>query len=227
MKLQEKPTTHNLKDKTNFYDVTIPLKILMKWDTAIDLDLAAAYETKKGKTGLVYFGDKGNINTFPYMRLGEDCGIGDIISDSNNPNGGNQEAIHINEFKEMKYVYIFCWDYPQVRKGEDGRFKGSNIEFTVSTETKTYTIETYIDNINLGNTCCVAYIEEMEDKIQLISCENWVGTLHRLKNLEQLIGIVRKHHVEKPTEPTLSFDNIIRNVGKLIDIASHKARRDD
>ena len=53
------------------------LMVSMKWTTAADFDLAAAYEDKSGKQGLIYFGEQGDLNTFPFMQLSGD--EGDII----------------------------------------------------------------------------------------------------------------------------------------------------
>ena len=41
------------------------LMVSMKWTTAADFDLAAAYEAKDGNIGLVYFGELGDLNTLP------------------------------------------------------------------------------------------------------------------------------------------------------------------
>ena len=58
------------------------LLVTMKWTTAADFDLAAAYEGKDGKKGMVYFGDLGNLNSFPFMQLSGDEGQGDTGGDN-------------------------------------------------------------------------------------------------------------------------------------------------
>jgi len=43
--------------------------VTLKWTTSTDFDLAAVYEGKDGKTGLVYFGELGDLNAFPLFNL--------------------------------------------------------------------------------------------------------------------------------------------------------------
>src|SRR5210317_1849548 len=87
------------------------LMVSMKWTTAADFDLAAAYESKDGKQGLVYFGDLGDMNEFPYMQLSKDEGVGD-------KGGDNEETMRITRLDDMNYVWILCWDYGMVQSGQ-------------------------------------------------------------------------------------------------------------
>ena len=56
------------KGQDTFIDAK-QLTISMKWTTAVDFDLAAAYQTKTGQRGLVYFADLGHLDNFPYLCL--------------------------------------------------------------------------------------------------------------------------------------------------------------
>jgi len=43
------------------------LMVTMRWTTAADFDLAAVYQPKDGKIGIVYFGELGNLNSFSHL----------------------------------------------------------------------------------------------------------------------------------------------------------------
>jgi len=73
------------------------LMVAMKWTTAADFDLAAAYENKEGKQGMVYFGELGDLNKFPFMQLSGDEGVGDS-------GGDNEETMRITKLDDMNYV---------------------------------------------------------------------------------------------------------------------------
>ena len=76
------------------------LMVSMKWTTAADFDLAAAYEDKNGKNGLVYFGELGDLNAFPFMQLSGDEGVGD-------KGGENEETMRITKMDDMKYIHPY------------------------------------------------------------------------------------------------------------------------
>lgn len=165
-------------------DISRPLTVTMTWTTAADFDLAAAYETKTGQQGLVYFGDHGNADKFPYITISEDQGVGDQA-------GNNEEVIHIYNLDEMNYVWLFCWDYGMVTAGQTARFKDSDITLTLAND-KDNRIFVKLDIGNDGNVSCIATIDNRAtDQAKLINYSR-IGTLHGLKTLEQLINIVQQ-----------------------------------
>ncbi len=97
----------------------------MNWTTAVDFDLAAAYQTKAGQRGLVYFADLGHLDHFPYLCLNKDEGVGE-------DGGEKEEILQINQLDEMKAVWLFCWDYGMVQTGQSARFKDSDMRLTLS-----------------------------------------------------------------------------------------------
>ena len=165
----------------------IPVKqlmISMRWTTAADFDLAAVYETKEGKHGIVYFGDLGDMNNFPYMQLSGDEGVGD-------KGGDNEETMRITRLDEIKYVWIFCWDYGMVQSGQGARFKDSDLKLALTDNTgKTITVS--VDTGDMGNVCCIATLDNSSPIGAKIVNSSQVGTLKGLKRLEQLIEIVKK-----------------------------------
>ena len=100
------------------------LMIAMKWSTAADFDLAAAYEGKDGKVGLVYFGELGDLNAFPFMQLSGDEGVGD-------KGGAKEETMRIAQLDDMKFVWLMCWDYGKIKDGSAARFKDSDVVLSV------------------------------------------------------------------------------------------------
>ena len=86
----------------------------LKWTTAADFDLAAAYKRKDGTTGLVYFGELGDLNSFPFMQLSGDEGVGD-------QGGDNEETMRVMKIDDMDTIWILCWDYGAVQEGKTGR----------------------------------------------------------------------------------------------------------
>lgn len=172
------------KGENTSIDISRPFTVTMIWTTAADFDLAAAYETKAGRQGLVYFGDHGNRNEFPYISLSEDKGVGDKA-------GNNTEVMRIYNLDEMNYVWLFCWDYGMVKVGQAARFKDSDITLTLADDNNNR-ISVELDTGESGNVCCIATIDNsVTDHAKLINYSQ-VGTLHGLKTLEQLINIVQK-----------------------------------
>lgn len=159
------------------------LTVSMKWTTAADFDLAAIYETKDGKQGIVYFGDLGNLNAFPYMSLNKDEGVGD-------KGGNNEETMQICRLEDMKYIWICCWDYNMVQHGKSARFKDSDVNLTLTNETGK-SMSVMVDTGDLGNVCCLATLDNTGDTPKLVNTSR-AGTLKGLKTLEQLINVVQQ-----------------------------------
>jgi len=73
--------------------------VTLSWTQAVDLDLYAFYRTKDGKVGEVFYDNKGSLRNFPFMKLDEDSGIGNI-------SGDNEENLIITSISEMDYILI-------------------------------------------------------------------------------------------------------------------------
>ncbi len=158
------------------------LTISMKWTTAADFDLAAVYETKTQQQGIVYFGDLGNLNAFPYLNLNKDEGVGD-------KGGNNEEIMRISRLDDMNYVWIICWDYNMMQRGQRARFKNSDVHLTMTNEMGK-AISVTIDTGELGNVCCIATLDNTGTAPKLINASK-AGTLKGLKTIGQLIEIAR------------------------------------
>ncbi len=160
------------------------LMVTMKWTTAADFDLAAAYEGKDGKKGLAYFGELGNLNAFPFMQLSGDEGVGDT-------GGDNEEVMRITKLDDMKYVWILCWDYGKVQEGSPARFEDSDVSLSVMDDKGTAHNVT-LDTGDMGNVALLATIDNSSPiGVKLINTSK-AGTLKGLKNLQQLVDIIER-----------------------------------
>lgn len=102
------------------------LMVKMSWSTKQDFDLAALYEAKDGRKGMAYFGNKGSLDAFPFMKLSGDAGVGDKVDA-----GGNEEIMRITKLDDMQKVHIIVWDYGSIRSGSKARFVDSNVQVEV------------------------------------------------------------------------------------------------
>jgi len=158
------------------------LLVTMKWTTAADFDLCAVYESKDGRKGLVYFGDMGDLNGFPYMQLSGDEGVDDS-------GGDNEEQMRIASVDEMKYVWILSWDYGKVQDGSPARFKESDVSLNVMDDRGT-SHDVALDTGGMGNVALIATIDNSSPVgAQLVNTSK-AGTLKGLTNLNQLVAII-------------------------------------
>ncbi|WP_373498317.1 hypothetical protein [Desulfococcus sp.] len=159
------------------------LMVAMRWSTAADFDLAAAYEGKDGKQGLIYFGEKGDLNTFPFMQLSGDEGVGDTA-------GKNEEIMRITKVDDMKYVWIICWDYGRVKDGSAARFKDSDVTLSILDDTGTSHNVT-LDTGDMGNVALLATIDNSSPIGAKLINSSKAGTLKGLKKLQDLMDVIQ------------------------------------
>ncbi|PID73247.1 MAG: hypothetical protein CSB33_04835 [Desulfobacterales bacterium] len=158
------------------------LMVTMKWTTATDFDLAALYEDKSGKQGLVYFGEMGDLNAFPFMQLSGDEGVGDT-------GGDNEETMRITKLDDMNYVWLMCWDYGKVQDGQPARFKESDIRIMLMDD-KGESHNVTLDTGDMGNVALIATIDNSSPIGAKLINSSKAGTLKGLKNLQQIVEII-------------------------------------
>ncbi|MCP4112036.1 MAG: hypothetical protein GY749_42005 [Desulfobacteraceae bacterium] len=158
------------------------LMVTMKWSTAADFDLAAAYETKEGKQGLVYFGEMGDLNAFPFMQLSGDEGVGD-------KGGDNEETMRITKLDDMKYIWLMCWDYGKVKDGASGRFNDSDVMMSLMDDTGT-SHDVTLDTGDMGNIALIATIDNASPIGAKLVNTSKAGTLKGLNKLQDLMDII-------------------------------------
>ncbi len=160
------------------------LMVTMKWTTAADFDLAAAYEAKDGKQGLVYFGEMGDLNAFPFMQLSGDEGVGD-------KGGDNEETMRIAKIDDMNFIYLLCWDYGKIKDGGAARFKDSDVSLTVMDDKGTGHDVT-LDTGDMGNVALIATIDNSSPIGAKLVNSSKAGTLKGLNKLGDLMEIIKE-----------------------------------
>ena len=93
--------------KAKGQEAFIPLKQMMvslKWTAAVDLDLMAFYKAKDGRIGGIFSsryagGTMGNLNSFPFIQLSEDAGVGA-------KGGQNEEILRVTKLDDIAELYI-------------------------------------------------------------------------------------------------------------------------
>jgi len=156
--------------------------VSLKWTTATDFDLAAAYQKKDGTNGMVYFGELGNLNEFPFMQLSGDEGVGDT-------GGDNEETMRVMKIDDMNFIWILCWDYGAVQDGKPARFEGSDVTISLTDDTGN-SHQVTLDTGDIGNVSVVATIDNTSAMGANLTNSSKSGTLKGLANLDQLMGII-------------------------------------
>ena len=161
--------------KTKGEEAFVPVKGLvgkLTWTHGADFDLAVLFEPRTGEAGLVYFGDKGkDLNTFPYMVLSGDAGVGDRA-------GNNEEVVKIGKLDDMKKIHVLCWDYKAVQGGTKARCAGTDVKLTITDDQG----QTYAVKLDTGETANVAIVATIDNTnpigAKLINTSK-VGTMKR------------------------------------------------
>jgi tellurite resistance protein TerA len=158
------------------------LMVSMKWTTEADFDLAAVYQKKNESIGLVYFGELGDLNAFPFMQLSGDEGVDDT-------GGDNEETMRITKLDDMNYIWILCWDYGKVQDGAPARFKYSDISLSVIDDKGT-SHDVNLDTGEMGNVALIATIDNTNPVGAKLINSSKAGILKGLSNLQQLMNII-------------------------------------
>lgn len=156
--------------------------VTLAWTTATDFDLAALYETKSGEQGLCYFGNMGDLNAMPYMKLSGDEGVGDT-------GGDNKEEMRVTSLDDMAKVHVICWDYGAVQAGTKARFSESDVKVSLMDDQGT-NHNVKLDTGDMGNVSVVATIDNTSPMGAKLVNTSKIGTLKGLSNSDQLFAIV-------------------------------------
>lgn len=134
----------------------------LTWTQAVDLDLHAFFKTKAGKTGHVFFGNKGKLNQEPYIMLDEDAGVG-------NKAGDNEENIRVNQLEHLDTLVIATNIFKFLgflSKGENfAKYDGK----VVVTTNVGDVIEVPLISEDIGKWCVIAKIDNTGDAPKVIN----------------------------------------------------------
>lgn len=154
----------------------------LQWTSTVDFDLAAGYETNEGKQGLIYYGNQGDLNNFPFMELSSDQKGGE-------PTQTHEEALRVARIDELKFLWLFCWDYGQIQTGEPTHFDETGLRISLEKESGE-AFELALDSDEPGNVCLIATVDNSDPAAAKVVNSSDVGILKGLRNLSQLLAIV-------------------------------------
>ncbi len=139
-------------DSTEIAQKLTRIQVQMTWTKGVDLDLHAFYRTKTGKTGQIYFADKGNLAKFPFIELDQDAGVG-------NTSGKNEENLVITSLEQMDLILIatnIFRFFGFLSKGENfARYDG---KVSLKTDASDH-IEVPLTSNEIGKWCVIAAID--------------------------------------------------------------------
>lgn len=145
IELKKKKEVSIIKDLTN-------LQIELTWLNRTDFDLAVAYTLKDSSNGIIYFGNKGSLASFPYISLNKDSF------------GGESEIINVKQLDLFKELYIICWDYSH--SNSSGTFEESEVNIKITSDNG-MSILVYLENELGKDSACVARITEEAGKYNI------------------------------------------------------------
>lgn len=108
------------------------LRVSLIWTSAVDLDLMAFYKTKDGRTGGVYSdnyagGNLGSLNSFPFMELSGDAGVGAT-------GGDNCEIMTIAKLDDIDELLICAVNFTDASSGASKVFADYDARIEVETD---------------------------------------------------------------------------------------------
>ncbi|GAK58259.1 stress protein [Candidatus Vecturithrix granuli] len=132
------------------------LMVTLQWTASVDLDLMAFYKTKDGRVGGIFSdnyagGDMGSLNTFPFIQLSADAGVGAT-------GGQNEEVIRITKLDDMAEVYICTINFTDASQGQESRFSKYDAQVTV-VDDKGENVSVPLDSSQPGAVAVIAKID--------------------------------------------------------------------
>lgn len=150
----------------------IPVKNLhatLTWTAAVDLDFHAYYKNKMqgpkeeekkgffqkifsgqkfqpGIEGRVYFGDRGNKTSFPWIYLDQDAGVGDV-------GGKNQENLYFIDLQYIEHILIVA----NIFNKPNANFASYDGVITIKTDEQV--IDVPLTAETGGSYCIIAHID--------------------------------------------------------------------
>lgn len=129
------------------------LKVDLVWSSAVDLDLMAFYKTSDGRTGGVYSsnysgGNMGELNSFPYMQLSGDEGVGAT-------GGDNRETMRITQLDDIEELYVCAVNFTDAKSGNTSVFANFDARVEVNTD-RGDSMEIPLDSTDHGSVAILA-----------------------------------------------------------------------
>ena len=142
------------------------LKVSLVWTSAVDLDLMAFYKTRDGRTGGVYSdnyngGTLGELNSFPFMELSGDEGVGAT-------GGDNREELRITKLDDIEELFICALNFTDAQGSSNKVFNDYDARVEVITDKgESHTIN--LDSSKVGSVAILAKFQASFMGAQLVN----------------------------------------------------------
>lgn len=172
------------------------LKVALIWTSAVDLDLMVFYKTKDNRTGGVYSdnysgGNMGSLNTFPYMQLSGDAGVGAT-------GGDNREDMLISKLENIEELYVVAVNFTDASAGANKVFADYDARVEVTTDRgESHTIK--LDSSVPGSVAMLCKFTsnfmgvEIANDSTVMSFENFKGAVPGASSLKLLSKVTLKN----------------------------------
>lgn len=132
------------------------LRATLKWTAAVDLDLMVFYKAKDGKVGGVFSdnyagGTMGNLNTFPFIMLSQDAGVGA-------KGGENEEDVRITKLDDMAELYICTLNFTDASQNRAASFSRYDAHIVVADD-RGESVGVPLDSTQNGTVAVIAKID--------------------------------------------------------------------
>lgn len=111
----------------------------------------------------ISYQNRGNIRSFPYIKLDKDAGIGDKVDTA----GGNEENIHFGDISKLQYALIVANIY-----GKSTNFAQYNGKVTVAVGNEQIIVP--LTESKTGSWCAVALIDNSGIAAKLVNINRTV-----------------------------------------------------
>ena len=154
-----------------------PWNVKLMWKTAVDFDLhffaipsTAEVPKKKGLAKLfsgkntsprvshIYFSNKGNIGSFPFARLDQDSGVGNVVD----AGGYNEENLTLHDPDKIGEGVICA----NIFSGS-ANFKNADAKVTISLGSEP--TEVSLDSNKSGKWCVIARLKRVDGGLTVVN----------------------------------------------------------
>jgi len=177
--LKKKVTLQNKGEEA--YVSIKQLMVSLKWTADVDLDLMAFFKTKDEQVGGVFSdgypgGTLGSLNTFPFIELSGDEGVGAT-------GGDNEEVLRITKLDHLAELFIVTLNYTDAVEKRQSTF--SDYDGTISVvNDKGETVEVPLNSTDRGQVAIICKIDNTSPMgAKLINMNN-------IMDLGDLLGTV-------------------------------------
>ena len=164
------------KDSTVDFGSKTPFTIRLVWDSTVDFDLLAVYETEARQKGVVYFAESGSSEDFPFLRLHDDVDLSSLEMDK-------EQRITVERFA-LKKLWIFAWSFDHLEKQSSLDFGANAVELFVESEETS--IQTTVSGTGKGNICLLGEIALSASGELCFTNHSRVSAVKELTEIEEL-----------------------------------------